>query len=165
MKTSRIFAWVLATLIAFCPAIGFSKGSHGGSYSSASHSSGGAVHVNGYTKKDGTYVAPHYRSAPNGTKADNWSTKGNVNPYTGKEGTKNVDTASTAAPTGSEQPVAPQPAPPAAPTMMKGLAKGMTKAQVTAALGQPNIETPSRWYYSGKGYVVFANDRVSTAGN
>jgi hypothetical protein len=28
------------------------------------------------------------RSAPNGTKADNWSSKGNVNPYTGKEGTR-----------------------------------------------------------------------------
>jgi TPR repeat protein len=49
-----------------------------------------AVHVGGYTRKNGTYVAPHYRSAPNHTKADNYSTKGNVNPYTGKAGTKNV---------------------------------------------------------------------------
>ncbi len=47
----------------------------------------GAVHVNGYTNNNGTYVAPHYRSDPNGTKCDNWSTKGNVNPYTGKSGT------------------------------------------------------------------------------
>jgi hypothetical protein len=46
------------------------------------------VYVHGYTKKDGTYVAPHYRSSPNGTKLDNYSTKGNVNPYTGKVGTK-----------------------------------------------------------------------------
>jgi hypothetical protein len=45
------------------------------------------VHVKGYTKKDGTYVAPHERTAPNGTINDNYSTKGNVNPYTGKEGT------------------------------------------------------------------------------
>lgn len=51
-------------------------------------SSGGPVHVRGYTRKDGTYVAPHYRSAPNGTSSDNWSTKGNVNPYTGEAGTK-----------------------------------------------------------------------------
>lgn len=43
--------------------------------------------VKGYTKKDGTYVAPHHRSAPNGTKYDNYSSKGNVNPYTGKAGT------------------------------------------------------------------------------
>ena len=45
------------------------------------------VHVNGYVKKDGTYVAPHERTAPNSTPNDNYSTKGNVNPYTGKEGT------------------------------------------------------------------------------
>lgn len=47
------------------------------------------VHVNGYTKKDGTYVAPYYRSSPNSTVSDNYSTKGNVNPYTGQAGTKN----------------------------------------------------------------------------
>lgn len=26
---------------------------------------GGSVRVRGYTRKDGTYVAPHYRSTPN----------------------------------------------------------------------------------------------------
>ena len=46
------------------------------------------VHVRGYTRKDGTYVAPHYRSSPNSTKLDNYSTRGNVNPYTGAMGTK-----------------------------------------------------------------------------
>jgi len=49
--------------------------------------------VRGYTKKDGTYVAPHYRSSPNSTRNDNYSTKGNVNPYTGKEGTKDPDSS------------------------------------------------------------------------
>jgi hypothetical protein len=47
----------------------------------------GTVHVKGYTKKDGTYVAPHDRTAPDSSKANNWSTKGNVNPETGKKGT------------------------------------------------------------------------------
>lgn len=42
--------------------------------------------VRGYTKKDGTYVAPHYRSSPNSSKSDNYSTRGNYNPYTGKKG-------------------------------------------------------------------------------
>jgi hypothetical protein len=46
------------------------------------------VHVRGYVKKDGTYVAPHERTAPNQTTLDNYSTKGNINPYTGQEGTK-----------------------------------------------------------------------------
>ena len=44
--------------------------------------------VNGYYKSNGTYVKGHYRSDSNGTKRDNWSTSGNINPYTGKRGTK-----------------------------------------------------------------------------
>lgn len=48
------------------------------------------VYVKGYFKKNGTYVAPHFRSDPNRTKLDNWSTKGTINPYTGKRGTKKV---------------------------------------------------------------------------
>lgn len=46
------------------------------------------THVRGYVKKDGTYVQPHRRTSPNSTKHDNWSSKGNYNPYTGKKGTK-----------------------------------------------------------------------------
>jgi len=60
------------------------------------------VYVRGYTKKNGTYVAPHYRSSPNHTVRDNWSTKGNRNPYTGKLGTK------TYRGTGSYQPSPPR---------------------------------------------------------
>lgn len=45
------------------------------------------VRVKGYTKANGTYVAPHYRSAPNNSRSDNYSTRGNVNPYTGQAGT------------------------------------------------------------------------------
>lgn len=52
------------------------------------------VYVKGYTKKDGTYIQPHYRTSPNSTKADNYSTKGNYNPYTGKEGNKEIDSYS-----------------------------------------------------------------------
>lgn len=50
--------------------------------------SGSAVPVKGYYRSDGTYVAPHMRSAPDGDPSNNWSTRGNVNPYTGEEGTK-----------------------------------------------------------------------------
>ena len=46
------------------------------------------TYVKGYTKKDGTYVPAHHRSSPNSSKSDNWSTKGNTNPYTGKAGAK-----------------------------------------------------------------------------
>lgn len=44
--------------------------------------------VKGHTRKDGTYVEPHTRTKPNKTENDNWSTKGNTNPNTGKPGTK-----------------------------------------------------------------------------
>jgi hypothetical protein len=46
------------------------------------------VYVHGYTTKSGTYVAPHYRSSPDSSKLNNWSTHGNVNPYTGQLGTR-----------------------------------------------------------------------------
>ena len=45
------------------------------------------VLVRGYTKRDGTYVQPYHRTAPDNTMYNNYSTKGNVNPYTGKAGT------------------------------------------------------------------------------
>ena len=46
------------------------------------------VHVRGYTRKDGTFVAPHYRSAPDSSVNNNWSTSPNINPYTGQQGTR-----------------------------------------------------------------------------
>jgi len=49
---------------------------------------GGPVTVRPYTKKDGTHVEGHHRSAPDGSKVNNWSSKGNINPYTGKPGSK-----------------------------------------------------------------------------
>jgi hypothetical protein len=53
------------------------------------------VYVNGYYRQNGTYVEPHYRSSPNGTTLDNFSTQGNVNPYTGQAGTVNPYTTNT----------------------------------------------------------------------
>ena len=44
------------------------------------------TYVNGYTKHDGTYVQPHYRSESNDYRYDNYSSHGNTNPYTGQQG-------------------------------------------------------------------------------
>lgn len=44
------------------------------------------VHVNGYTRRDGTYVQPHYRTAPDNSINNNYSTYPNTNPYTGQQG-------------------------------------------------------------------------------
>ena len=51
----------------------------------------GDVYVKGYYKKSGTYVQPHYRTSPNSTRNDNYSTEGNTNPYTGEKGYKKRD--------------------------------------------------------------------------
>jgi len=45
--------------------------------------------VRGYTRQDGTYVPPHYRSDADGRRDNNWSSQGNTNPYTGERGTVN----------------------------------------------------------------------------
>lgn len=65
------------------------------SYSSKSTSSGygtgskaTSTGVRGYNKQNGTYVAPARRSTPDSSKSNNWSTKPNTNPYTGKTGTR-----------------------------------------------------------------------------
>lgn len=51
-----------------------------------------AVSVRGYYRRDGTYVAPHYRSNPDGNPYNNWSYPGNTNPYTGKTAGGDPDT-------------------------------------------------------------------------
>lgn len=45
----------------------------------------------GYTKKDGTFVDPHYKTNNNKTNKDNYSTKDNVNTYTGESGRRAKD--------------------------------------------------------------------------
>lgn len=56
------------------------------------------TYVKPHVRKDGTFVEGHYKKAPNSTKLDNYSTKDNTNPYTGKTGTVDpfkVDTTPT----------------------------------------------------------------------
>lgn len=43
-------------------------------------------YVKGYYRSDGTYVGGYYRSSPNGSVTDNYTYKGNTNPYTGTQG-------------------------------------------------------------------------------
>jgi len=42
--------------------------------------------VSGYTRRDGTYVSGYNRSNSNNTVMDNYSHKGNQNPFTGSQG-------------------------------------------------------------------------------
>ncbi len=43
--------------------------------------------VRSYTRSDGTHVQGYTRSSPNNTVRDNYSYRGNTNPYTGNTGT------------------------------------------------------------------------------
>ncbi len=47
------------------------------------------TYVEGYVRSDGTYVEPHYRSQPDSYTDNNYSTRGNINPYTQDRGTVN----------------------------------------------------------------------------
>jgi len=78
MKAQTIAAVVFALAVA-SPALA-RGGGHG--------SHGSTVHVQSHVTKSGTYVPAHVRTAPDHSKYNNWSTKGNANPYTGKAGTK-----------------------------------------------------------------------------
>lgn len=121
------------------------------------------VYVRGYTRSNGTYVAPHYRSDPNRTKNDNFSTKGNINPYTGKPGTKRGDNPGTSGSGNSGDPN------PGSDGTGAGVASDrvilwgkvspkMTKEQVTRVLGTPNVSTSSKWIYTDGGRITFNDE-------
>lgn len=88
MKTASIALVVALTLLAQSAMA--RGGGHGGGHSgghASGHSSGGTHSVRGHTTKKGTYVKPHRQTNPDGSKRNNWSSKPNVNPDTGKAGT------------------------------------------------------------------------------
>jgi hypothetical protein len=72
-------------------------GGRGGHASARSHSkASGYVNprstlVRSYTTRSGRVVQSHYRTIPNRTRNDNYSTRGNVDPWTGIRGTKTPD--------------------------------------------------------------------------
>lgn len=83
---TKVAALVFGIALAmFVTSDAFARGGGG----SSGGRSGGSHAVKGYTNKNGTYIAPHRQTNPNNTRSDNWSTKGNVNPYTGQPGRKN----------------------------------------------------------------------------
>jgi hypothetical protein len=94
-KPAMVVLSLLLTLPAFAST---GHGGHSGSRGVASHHSAkpatgtGAKsqreHVGSYTKKSGARVGAHDRSTMDSTKRNNWSTKGNANPDTGKAGSK-----------------------------------------------------------------------------
>ena len=77
-----IFAASLVALSTAAQAQYYGSRTYGTGSNSQSHSS------SGYITQSGTYVQPHQQTNSNGTQMDNYSTRGNVNPYTGAVGTR-----------------------------------------------------------------------------
>lgn len=67
------------------------RGSGHSSSHSSSHVSSSTHYTRSYTRSNGTHVSGYHATNPNSTRNDNFSTRGNVNPYTGKAGTKPRD--------------------------------------------------------------------------
>jgi hypothetical protein len=105
MKKLFLLIWIFTFLFSLNTDV-CSKVRNGGSKSSSirshstssrsskvgySNSNPNVRYQQGYTKKNGTYVQTHYKTQSNKTNIDNYSTKGNINPYTGKKGYKAQD--------------------------------------------------------------------------
>ena len=71
-----------------------SYGSRGSSYVGSTNSS--VRYQQGYNRSNGTYVHGHYKTNVNSTNHDNFSTSGNVNSFTGTEGSRARDYSSGA---------------------------------------------------------------------
>ena len=115
---------------------------------------GGDVNVQGYFRKDGTYVAPHFRTAPDGDPTNNYSYPGNYNPNTGKitsgypfkhlwrDGTHTSASSTSRNITGAPFTV------------------GSTMKEVIAVQGTPKSFTDTQFDY-GNSTVYFQNGRVT----
>ena len=62
----------------------------GGGHLGGFRSSSSSHYTGSYVTRDGTYVAPHWQTNPNSTQTDNYSARGNLNPYTGAIGDRSV---------------------------------------------------------------------------
>jgi hypothetical protein len=97
---ARICVIAAAALFACSPLEAFARGGgagHGGhssgTSSSSSHVNSSSHYARGYFRQNGTYVQGYHATNPNGTKLDNYSTRGNFNPWTSQPGTKSPDTS------------------------------------------------------------------------
>lgn len=87
-----------SVMFTFCaPSACLARGGHGhvASHHSRSRSSltylpksSSDERTSSYTKRDGKHVQGYMHTAPDHTRANNFSTRGNVNPYTRQLGTK-----------------------------------------------------------------------------
>ena len=87
MKRLRI-AMAAALVFTLCATLAFAGGKRGGSRGPGTGSSSSSSHVRSYTRSGGTKVQAHRRSSADSTFNNNFTTKGNTNPFTGQSGTR-----------------------------------------------------------------------------
>lgn len=94
MKRTFLIVAILVSLMFTCLGEALARGgSRGGGFRMGRYGFKGfssrSVPVRPHFRYNGSFVMPHFRTSPNATIKDNWSTRPNVNPFTGKLGTRN----------------------------------------------------------------------------
>ena len=90
MRGADLAAALLGCAALLVVGVSEARGSGRSGGHSSARSSGGSHSVLAHVTRSGKYVSPHRATNRDSSKRNNWSTRGNVNPYTGKPGTKQL---------------------------------------------------------------------------
>lgn len=82
-------ALFVAAILAASTSMAFAQYGYGSrSYGFGSGSNSSSTYVQPHFNSNGSFTNGHYRTTPNRTQMDNYGTRGNYNPYTGRTGTR-----------------------------------------------------------------------------
>lgn len=81
-RRSAMKAIFVAVIFAASTSMAFAQYGYGTGSNSRS------TYVQPRINSNGTFTGGHYRTTPNNTQLDNYGTRGNYNPYTGRTGTR-----------------------------------------------------------------------------
>jgi hypothetical protein len=83
---------VTILLLGYCSVGAFARGgTTGGHLTGTGYVNPSSHYTHEYFRSNGTYVHGYHATNPNAIGTDNYSTKGNINPWTGQPGTHYVD--------------------------------------------------------------------------
>jgi hypothetical protein len=89
MRTALAIILVIASSSGAFAQYGYGSRSNGG-YGYGTGSNSNSNYVNPYVTRNGNSVQGHYRTNPNTSTYDNYGTRGNYNPYTGRVGRRST---------------------------------------------------------------------------
>ena len=95
MSVNQISMWAAGIALAcFCVFVGEANHETSRKYDRSYRPGVGHHYVNGYVKQNGAVIQGHYRTNPDQSFYNNWSSVSNRNPFTGKTGWKTPPPAS-----------------------------------------------------------------------